>query len=89
MRILFLVYAQQKSFGEFYIQPKTRFSWVDALIDRLAKVGNTSIGIVVPTYDKSFQKAEKDNPYLKEPQGGESTLFETVHIHHPINTRCH
>lgn len=60
MRILFLVYAQQKSFGEFCVRPKTRFSWVDALIDRLSKSGSTSIGIAVPIYDKSFQKAEKD-----------------------------
>jgi glycosyltransferase involved in cell wall biosynthesis len=60
MRILFLVYAPQRSFGEFSNQPKTRFSWVDALIDSLAKDRNTTLGIAVPTHDKSFQKTIND-----------------------------
>ena len=80
MRILFLVYAQQKSFGEFCSQRKTRFSWVDALIDRLAKVGNTSIGIAVPTYDKSFQKAKKDEIALYGlPNPPEKRFFKKIY----------
>jgi glycosyltransferase involved in cell wall biosynthesis len=80
MRILFLVYAQQKSFGEFCNQPKTRFSWVDALIDRLSKVGNTNNGIVVPTYDKSFQKAGKDEIALYGlPNPPEKRLFKKIY----------
>jgi glycosyltransferase involved in cell wall biosynthesis len=80
MRILFLVYAQQKSFGEFCSQPKTRFSWVDALIDRLTKVVDTSIGVAVPTHDKTFQKANKDEIALYGlPNPPEKRFFKKIY----------
>jgi len=64
MRILFFVYAQQNSFIEFYNYPKTRFSWVDALLDELGKSNSISIALALPINDKNFQKAPKNEMLL-------------------------
>ena len=64
MRILFFVYAPQNSFKEFSINPKTRFSWVDALLDELGKSDSISIALAVPINDKNFQKTRKNEMSL-------------------------
>ena len=56
MRILFLVYARQNSFTSFAENPKTKFSWVDALIEELVNSQDTRIGLAVPINDQKFQK---------------------------------
>ncbi|HEY5588633.1 MAG TPA: hypothetical protein VIK86_06725, partial [Candidatus Paceibacterota bacterium] len=80
MRILFFVYAQQNSFIEFYNYPKTRFSWVDALLDELGKSNSISIALALPINDKNFQKAPKNEMLLYGlPNPEEKNIFKKAY----------
>ena len=59
MRILYLAYAQQKSFESFCDDHKTRFSWIDALLDGLIKSESATIALAVPVNNSVFQKRQK------------------------------
>jgi glycosyltransferase involved in cell wall biosynthesis len=61
LRILFLAFAEQDSFTEFFNNPKTGLSWVDAFLDEFGKSESTSIAIGLPVANGNFQKGHKKN----------------------------
>ncbi|MFC2080672.1 glycosyltransferase family 4 protein [Bacteroidota bacterium] len=60
MRILYLVYAQQKTFASFEKDPKTGFSWVDALLNELSKNQSLNIALAVPINERTLQKKNEN-----------------------------
>jgi glycosyltransferase involved in cell wall biosynthesis len=79
MRILYLVYVQQKSFELFCSDHRTRSFWVDALLDSVIKSGNITIALAVPVNSNSFQKKQiKDMVLYGLPNPEEHNLFKKV-----------
>jgi glycosyltransferase involved in cell wall biosynthesis len=61
MRILYFVYARQKSFRAFSESNRTGFSWIDSLLDEFVKHQENIIGLALPLADGTFTRATKGN----------------------------
>ena len=98
MRILFFAYTEHSSLSEFINNPKTKLSWVDALLGELRNNQSISLAVAIPINSDQLEKDQKDNIKLYGlPNPKERNIFkktynkliyatESVKINSYINT---
>jgi len=98
VRILFFAYTEHSSLSEFINNPKTKLSWVDALLGELRNNQSISLAVAIPINSDQLEKDQKDNIKLYGlPNPKERNIFkktynkliyatESVKINSYINT---
>jgi len=60
MRILFLVYAPNKSLTSFLEKKSTISPWVDSMLEEIVKCEQIIAGLAIPIFDNASQKMQRD-----------------------------
>jgi glycosyltransferase involved in cell wall biosynthesis len=80
VRILFLAYTNRASLAEFINDPKTKLSWIDALLEELRYSKDISLAIAIPINNTHLQKGQIDNIELYGlPNPKERNIFKKVY----------
>jgi len=59
MRILFLVYAPNRSVENYIEKNRTNFPWIDAMLDEILKCEQIIPGLAFPIFDSGYQKYQR------------------------------